>query len=301
MSTLPTPPTPGRERWWISGATGSWGQELVSQALDKGHEVVAFCRGEYRAWQLLEAHPGQPLTIFLGDIRDRTRVQHSLKGIDVVVHGAALKRIDTALSSPTEMASVNIQGTQAVIDGCIENLVKRAFYISTDKACEPTTFYGASKLVAESLWLSARGLGGVQFIGGRFGNALDSTGSVLQVWRSQMERGQPVSLRDPLMTRFIMAIPWAVTFIRKALQESHLLTELAIPLLRATTVGDLKVAFCGARWPTISQPLLLGEKQHESLRPGVTSNQATLLTGDELRTFLRVANINLPTIEWEEP
>ena len=301
MSINPTPPTPGRERWWISGATGSWGQELVSRVLAQGHQVVAFCRGEYRAWQLLEAHPGQPLTIFLGDIRDRARVQHSLKGIDVVVHGAALKRIDTALSSPTEMAAVNIQGTQAVIDGCIENLVKRAFYISTDKACEPTTFYGASKLVAESLWMSARGLGGVQFVAGRFGNALDSTGSVLQVWRSQMERGQPVSLRDPTMTRFIMAIPWAVKFILRAIGEAHLLGEVTIPLLRAATIGDLKVAFCGARWPTTFQPLLLGEKKHESLKPGVTSNLATLLTGDELRTFLRAANITLPTIEWEEP
>lgn len=294
-------------KWWVSGATGSWGREIVKQLLalpsslpeQNGHpglwcdEIVAYCRGEYRAFELKQAYPDPRLRIYLGDIRDRARVHHSLRGITHVIHAAAMKRIDAATISPTEMHDVNVTGTQSILDACLSQGVRRAFYISTDKACEPTTFYGATKLVAEQLWLSANDLKKTAFDAMRFGNALDSTGSVLQVWRKQIEADDPVTVRSLEMTRFVMTVQWGVQQILRQ-WEGLPRRQLAVPLLSACTLGSLVLAFCGRTYPLAPQDTLPGEKDHEKLLPGLSSATAPRLGAEDLQVLMLEGGIVLP-------
>ena len=204
---------------WVSGATGAWGQEFCRQLLTwPVAKVIAFARGEHRAAALAETLRDKRVRVHLGDVRDRQGLRSSLSQATVIIHLAALKRIDSAASSPFEAASVNIDGTRAVIETILERAKTgppvRALYLSSDKACMPTTFYGATKYVAEQLWLGANAYApqpqAPWFVAARSGNALGSTGSVLEVWQRQLAVGLPLTITDPTMTRFIVTLPAAV-------------------------------------------------------------------------------------------
>lgn len=274
---------------WVSGATGAWGREIVKQALEFDIDrVVCFCRGEHRAYNLREETNDGRVQIYLGDIRDGGRVERSLKGVDVAIHTAALKRVDAFTYSPTEIQDVNINGTIRIIEGIIKQGVGHAFYISSDKACLPTTYYGATKFVAEQLWLSARDLG-PKFIAARFGNALGSTGSVLEVWRKQLLAGNCITITDPTMTRYLITLPEVVEQILIHLIPHGITGEAMYADMPAATIGAMAKAFAPhASWNVIGSRGY-GEKHHEVLTIDgkVSSETARRLTHEELVRILK--------------
>ena len=275
---------------WVSGATGSWGTRLCQRLLTLPiARLVAFCRGEHRAHDLVHGLNDDRVRVYLGDVRDRVRVSHSLAGVSVVIHTAALKRIDRQTYAPTEIADVNIGGTQAVIDGCITAGVERAFYISSDKAALPTTFYGATKLVAEQLWLSANDIRPTDFIAARFGNALGSQGSVLEIWRKQMRGGEPLTITDPEMTRFVITLTKAVRLIVEDYIPEMRGGELRLPAMPAVEIGALARAFAGPDYPIqVVGNRGFGEKTHELLSAdGASSSTAPGLSMEWLREILK--------------
>ncbi len=237
--------------YWVSGATGAWGKELLRQLLlDPSAGVVAYCRGEHRAASLLHHWPTSAregrLRVYLGDIRDHRRVWQSLPPHCTVIHAAALKCIETALYSPTEMMETNIEGTRTVIEACIQKDVKQAFYLSSDKATNPSTFYGGTKFIAEQLWISAGDLHVTRFLTTRFGNALWSTGSVLTRWEREHQEGRPLSIvGGGLQTRFLLTLQEGVGVILQALQggESGLLDSPRMGT--ATVLGMARALFPG--------------------------------------------------------
>lgn len=205
----------------------------------------------------------------------------------MAIHTAALKRVDAFTYSPTEIQDTNINGTVRIIEGCIKQSVGHAFYISSDKACLPTTYYGATKFIAEQLWLSAADLG-PRFIAARFGNALGSTGSVLEVWSKQLCQGETITVTDPTMTRYIITLPEVVEQILCYLIPQGKGGELMVANMPATTIGALAKAFAPhASWQ-VTGSRGFGEKMHEVLTiDGVHSSEtAKRLTHEELVRLL---------------
>lgn len=265
---------------WVSGATGAWGWEfcrqLLAHPIDK---LVAFARGEHRAAALAEACPDPRLRIHLGDIRDRHLLQYSLAGVSVVIHLAALKRVDSAAFSPFEVASVNIEGTRAIIESMLALPLAlrpaRGLYLSSDKASMPTTFYGATKYVAEQLWLGANMYSpwphAPWFVAVRSGNALGSTGSVLEIWRRQFASGKPLTITDPTMTRFIISLPAAVRHLLDWFSRipGGSSTQPGAPSylqpVDSVTIGDLAAAFAPGYPTQVIGTRGYGEKRHEML------------------------------------
>jgi FlaA1/EpsC-like NDP-sugar epimerase len=283
---------------WVSGATGAWGQECVRQLLALPvRKVVAFARGEHRMAALRETFPDGRLRCHLGDVRDARLVPWSLRDADVVIHLAALKRIESGGESPTEMVSVNIDGTQNIISAVLNSpqREKRAMFVSSDKACEPTTFYGATKMVAEELWRGANVYSPSPappwFVAMRFGNVLGSTGSVLEVWRRQRARGEPLTIYMPDATRFVLTKREAVMRLLTQVEsvQDSTKTLFAPSRLMAASVIDLAHAFAGNDYPLEIRGDVRGngEKRHERLLAhGLDSSQVIRYSVPELRQLL---------------
>lgn len=253
---------------WVSGATGSWGKEFCRQLLLQPiKRLVAFCRGEHRGYDLATWLSDSRVQVFLGDIRDPFAVSYSLREADLAFHCAALKRIDAATFAPTEMCRVNIDGALNVIRACTENMVLKAFYISSDKAVMPTTFYGATKLVAEQLWLAERPGTDTIFTAGRFGNALGSTGSVLRIWEELRAKGEPLIIYWPNATRYVIVLRDTIDEIIQIVMPQASSGDLWIPKMKATTLLDLAKTFAGDNYPLkiLKRTRGFGEKEHENL------------------------------------
>ena len=232
----------------ITGA-GSLAKVLAQRLISEGNEWVAlFCNDEF---QLAEAEaellaPGEATykrevaRFFLGDIRDYRRVCFAARTADVVLHTAAVKRIETAEQNPEEAVDVNIRGTQVVMEACAASGVEQAVFISTDKACLPISLYGTTKAAAEKLWIGGNSYYQTKFNVARFGNFVGSRGSVLPMWRKRLESGfADLPITDRRMTRFWTTLASAaeltiksytgnsrgVVYIPKS--PSFLLTDLA--------------------------------------------------------------------------
>ena len=294
----------------VSGATGAWGQEFCRQLLHQPvAKVIAFARGEHRAAALVDTLRDDRMRVHLGDIRDRQGLRSSLHQATVIIHLAALKRIESAASSPFEAASVNIDGTRAVIETILElartGPSAHCLYLSSDKACMPTTFYGATKYVAEQLWLGANTYApqpqAPWFVAARSGNALGSTGSVLEVWRRQCAAGLPLTITDPTMTRFIVTLPAAVQDLLAWLEHApggsvEHPGDLYIQNPQAISIGKLAEAFAPG-YPT--QVIGLrgqGEKLHEQMVVGGPSSAAPekQVTADQLHPVLATLGVLPP-------
>jgi len=207
------------QRILVTGACGTVGSELIRQLLEdyQVKELVALDNNESELFFVEEKFSKHPqAAFFLADVRDRDKLSRRMKGIDVVFHAAAFKHITFCERSPFEAVQTNILGVQNVIYAALENSVKRVIFTSSDKAVNPTNVMGTSKLMGERLITAAncnlRGEGPI-FTSTRFGNVLGSRGSVIPIFHEQIRRGGPVTLTDPLMTRFIMSITEAVQLL----------------------------------------------------------------------------------------
>ena len=282
----------------VTGGTGTFGQAFVQSALKRGVErVCVFSRGEHRQAQMRALIPDSRVRWFIGDVRDRDRLRRAMQGTDLVVHAAALKRIEVGHYNPIEMIRTNVDGAVNVIEaaqdagmgidplhaGRILDAPRKIIALSSDKAYQPVSAYGYSKAIAESLFLSANdtvGAHGPRFACVRYGNVWRSAGSVVPTWESMQG---PVPVTDPECTRFFMRLEEAVNLVWDTAQTMRG-GELVIPeWLPAYRLGDLAEAM-GRDIKVLGLPA--HEKRHEGMRDGLTSDRARRMSIEELRLEL---------------
>jgi len=234
-----------------------------------------------------EFHDSDQLGFFVGDIRDAIRLERAMTRCDVVVHGAALKRIEVGHYNPEEMVKTNVLGAMNVIDAARRAHVPRVVFTSTDKAFEPVSPYGLSKALAEHLFLTANTLQyGPCFVVLRYGNVAGSTGSVIPTWREKIRRMERISITDPEATRFWMRLDQAVDLVVSAYTDAVADGfSLMIPELPAYRLADLATAMHASHVQYTQLPAW--EKKHESMSPGNSSDKARRMTVEELREELK--------------
>lgn len=271
----------------VTGGSGFFSRGFVREALNRGAErICIYSRGEYQQALMRQEFDDDRLRWFIGDIRDRERLEEALESIDLIVHAAALKRIETGYYNPSEMYKTNIDGTRNVISAARAANVEKVVFLSSDKAFEPCSAYGISKAAAECAILSAnhtRGANGPRFAAVRYGNVWNSTGSIVPTWRTLIERGaKTVPVTDPNCTRFFMRREEAVRLVWDT-AETMQGGELAIPSLPAFDVGSLAEAMeVGISVTGLPDH----EKRHESMSAGVSSDKARRMSVAELREEL---------------
>lgn len=275
----------------ITGGSGAFGTAFAKRllAMNEPARIVIYSRGEHRqadmARDLTPIDPERRLRFFIGDVRDRERLRRAMDGIQVVVHAAALKRIEVGQYNPLEVKKTNIDGATNVIEAAHDAGVAQVVALSSDKAFEPVSPYGTSKAFAESLFLSAnntRGWSGPRFAVCRYGNVWASTGSVVPKWRDILRAANVVPVTDPDCTRFFMKMDEAVDLVLRTIETMEG-GEIVIPALPAYRIGDLAEAM-DAEMDVRGLPVF--EKLHESMGPGNSSDKARRMTVDELRRAL---------------
>ncbi len=253
----------------ITGGTGSFGKAFIQYALDNldPERIAILSRDELKQYEL-KAHfeHDRRLRWFLGDIRDRDRLHRAFKGVDYVVHAAALKQVDTAEYNPFEFVKTNVLGSQNVIDACIDEGVKKVVALSTDKASSPINLYGATKLTADKLFVAANNyahLHSTKLAVVRYGNVMGSRGSVVPFFRSKIEAGEPLPITDERMTRFWITIDHAVQFVVDSFDQMNG-GELYVPRIPSMKLIDLVEAIAPG-YPTVTLGIRPGEKLHEEM------------------------------------
>lgn len=253
----------------VTGGTGSFGRSFIRQVLED-HEparVVVFSRDELKQYELRQSIGSDDrMRFFLGDVRDRERLRRALSGVDVVVHAAALKQVDTAEYNPGEFVRTNVLGSENVIEAAIDAGVERVVALSTDKASSPANLYGATKLTADRLFISSNHYaqaGGTRFAVVRYGNVMGSRGSVIPLFRGIAARGGPIPITDFRMTRFWITLPQAVRFVIFALGDMSG-GELYVPRIPSMRVVDLAEAIAPGM-EVIEIGMRPGEKLHEEM------------------------------------
>jgi UDP-N-acetylglucosamine 4,6-dehydratase/5-epimerase len=277
----------------ITGGSGAFGTAFTRLLLKwmEPQRIVIFSRGEHRQAEMArELGPDERLRFFIGDVRDRDRLRRAMEDIDVVIHAAALKRIEVGEYNPQEVKKTNIDGAANVIESATDAGVKKVVALSTDKAFQPISPYGTSKAFSESLFLAAnnsRGARGPLFAVCRYGNVWNSTGSVVPTWRKILaEGGDTVPVTDPECTRFFMTMDEAVNLVLET-AECMQGGEIKIPILSAYRLGDLADAM-GAKMEIKGLPKW--EKLHESMAEGNSSDRARRMSIAELKEALRCAS-----------
>ncbi|MBM7693013.1 FlaA1/EpsC-like NDP-sugar epimerase [Peribacillus deserti] len=254
----------------ITGATGSWGHELVKQLLEKDPaEIRVFSRNESSQVAMQRLFSNSKLKFIIGDIKEKDGLMQACQDVDYLFHLAALKHVPVCEDQPLEALKTNVTGTQNVIEAAIFNKVKKVMYISTDKAANPSNFYGFTKAMGERLIIHANTLKTeTKFVCVRGGNVLGTNGSVIHVFKKQIAEESKVGITDMRMTRFFLTIEEAIKLLFKASYESLggeifvmkmptcRILDLASVLIDASGKKDVEIAELGIR---------PGEKLHEVL------------------------------------
>lgn len=251
----------------VTGGTGSFGSRFVELVLKElnPRKLIIYSRDELKQFQMQQVIDDPRVTFVIGDVRDKDRLRSTMAGVDVVVHAAALKQVPTAERHPTEAIKTNILGASSVIESAIANGVERVVALSTDKAANPVNMYGATKMVADKLFLAANADQSVtRFALVRYGNVVGSRGSVVPLFLEQKRTGV-LSITDPRMTRFWITLEQGVRFVLRSLRLMHG-GEVFVPKLPTAAIMDLAAAIApDCRIEHIG--IRPGEKLHEVLVP----------------------------------
>lgn len=259
------------KRVLITGGTGSLGTALTERLLSgvsgNPDSISIFSRDELKQAEMRQRFNNPKLRFIIGDVRDYMSVTKALRNIDVVFNAAAMKRVETCEKCPVEAVKTNIIGAINIVESIQSNSfpIDTVIAVSSDKGCSPINTYGATKFLQERILLSGNYNTPTRFIAVCYGNVLASRGSVLQIWRQQIKEGGPITITDPLMTRFLIPLDQAVDTLIKALICANP-GEIYIPIIPAATILDLaKVLINGEdiRFKVIGRGK--GEKQHETL------------------------------------
>jgi UDP-N-acetylglucosamine 4,6-dehydratase/5-epimerase len=202
----------------VTGGCGSIGSEIVRQLLTYNPKKIrVFDNNESAQFHFSQELKNDTIRHFIGDIRDKERVKRACRGVDYVFHAAALKHVPLCEYNPFEAVKTNVLGTQNLIEACVELDVEKLISIGTDKSVNPINTMGATKLLAEKLITSDQGITKLKTAGVRFGNVLNSDGSVIPIFKKQIKNGGPVTVTSVEMTRFFMSIDEAVGLVLKAM------------------------------------------------------------------------------------
>lgn len=243
----------------LFGGTGTLGANILPNLLANPSitRIRVMSRGEHKQVEMEAKYKGQRVDFFLGDIADPCRVETALRGVNQVYHFAAIKHVHKAQYDPEQAVRTNILGTMNIIRSCINQGVSRAMFTSTDKACDPINSYGATKLLAEHLWVAGnRGKHGCKFAAVRYGNVWSSQGSVIEKWKTSAAP----EVTDPDMTRFFISPKKAAAMVYDCMQHLNG-GEVFIPKMKSIEIGKLAEMF-GPYKVIGRRP---GEKMHESL------------------------------------
>ena len=271
----------------ITGGTGSLGVALTKGLLSLGvDQIRIFSRNEFKQISMESDIQDDRLRFLIGDVRDGRRLIRATEDIDIVFHAAALKHVPKVEYNPFEAIKTNVEGSQNVIDACIENHVERAICIGTDKAVSPLNTYGATKLLMEKLFINAQQYSNpekhkTKFVAIRYGNVFGSSGSVIPKFIDLIKKNKPLPITDPKMTRFTITMDEALEFIFNATVTAKG-SEIFIPKLKSYEMPILIEA--------LSE--LYGEIKQEvsGIRPGEKLHE-TLINQDEIRYMWEVNNM----------
>lgn len=257
----------------ITGGTGSFGKKFVEVILrdyPQVKKIIIFSRGELKQYDLQQKYPRNQypqLRFFIGDVRDYERVKMACEGVDVIIHAAAIKQVDTAEYNPDECIKTNVNGAQNVIKAALSCGVKDVVALSTDKACAPINLYGATKLTSDKLFTAAnniRGTKDIRFSVVRYGNVMGSRGSVIPFFIKKVKEGAEfLPITDLRMTRFNISLEEGVDMVMYALKH-HLGGEIFIPKIPSYKISDVALAIA-PNMPQKEIGIRPGEKLHEEM------------------------------------
>lgn len=273
----------------LTGGTGSLGHALVKLIAQKfiPRKVIIFSRDELKQHMMNQQYDYPWLRYFLGNVRDAKRLKDVMADVDYVIHAAALKQIPAIEYNPTEGVNTNVQGTINVIEACVANDVKKAVLISTDKACQPINLYGATKLCAEKLFVAANAFNKTRFSFVRYGNVLNSRGSVIELFMKLKAHGvREFPITDVDMTRFWITLNEAAELVIRALKSSATKIIPRLPSMKMTDVARAIDPEC--TFKVIGRRP--GEKIHEMLDENYSSGTNDVwLTAEEFQKKLNIS------------
>ncbi|HYD79815.1 MAG TPA: UDP-N-acetylglucosamine 4,6-dehydratase (inverting) [Paucimonas sp.] len=261
----------------ITGGTGSFGKKFIKTILAryKPRRVIVFSRDELKQFEMQQVFDAPAMRYFLGDVRDGQRLRQAMRGVDLVVHAAALKQVPAAEYNPMECIKTNIQGAENVINAALENNIEKVIALSTDKAANPINLYGATKLVSDKLFVAANNIAGghrTRFSVVRYGNVVGSRGSVVPFFRKLIDEGaKELPITDARMTRFWITLQDGVDFVFKNFQRMHG-GEIFVPKIPSSRITDLAAAMAPGL-PTRIVGIRPGEKLHETMCPADNAHQ----------------------------
>jgi UDP-N-acetylglucosamine 4,6-dehydratase len=297
LNTSPTAPEELRGRSiLVTGGTGSFGKQFVKTVLERFEpkRLIVFSRDELKQSEMAESlskarHPN--LRYFLGDVRDRDRLEMALRGVEIVVHAAALKQVPAAEYNPFECIHTNVLGAENVVQAAIRVGVKKVVALSTDKAVNPINLYGASKLAADKIFVAGNhlsGEGGPHFSVVRYGNVLGSRGSVVPLFQKLVREGSAsLPITHPEMTRFWITLQQGVDFVLQSI-TSMSGGEIFVPKIPSMRMIDVAKAIA----PHLPHKIV-------GIRPGEKLHEA-LITEDDARSTVDLGDhfVILPSIRF---
>lgn len=255
----------------ITGGTGSFGKKYTRTLLERYNpqKIIIYSRDELKQFEMQQEFNQSPMRYFIGDVRDRERLKQAMRGVDYVIHAAALKQVPAAEYNPMECIKTNINGAENIIQAALANNVKKVIALSTDKAANPINLYGATKLASDKLFVAANNMAGghdTVFSVVRYGNVVGSRGSVVPFFRKRINEGaSELPITHAEMTRFWITLQQGVDFVLKNF-ERMLGGEVFVPKIPSMRVPDLASAMA----PNLKQTIIgirPGEKLHEVMCP----------------------------------
>ncbi|PPR11156.1 MAG: UDP-N-acetylglucosamine 4,6-dehydratase (inverting) [Alphaproteobacteria bacterium MarineAlpha11_Bin1] len=282
----------------VTGGTGSFGKRFIKNVLEEYNpeRLIVFSRDELKQHDMASEFPTEKhpcIRYFLGDVRDLQRLTMAFRGIDTVVHAAALKQVPAAEYNPFECIRTNVIGAENIVNAALQTDVKNVLALSTDKAVNPTNLYGASKLAADKIFVAANNLSGqdgTRFSVVRYGNVIGSRGSVVELYNRLVAKGvKKLPVTDPRMTRFWISLDQGVEFVLSSLSRMSG-GEIFVPKIPSMSVSTL--ASCIA--PDLEQETI-------GIRPGEKLHEA-LITEDDARytVELKDSYVIEPAFNWWE-
>ena len=260
----------------ITGGTGSFGKKYVKTLLAryKPRRLIVFSRDELKQYEMQQDFNAPCMRYFIGDVRDQQRLVQAMRGVEFVIHAAALKQVPAAEYNPMECIKTNIHGAENVIHAALENNVEKVIALSTDKAANPINLYGATKLASDKLFVAANNMAGghkTSFAVVRYGNVVGSRGSVVPFFRKLITEGADhLPITDPRMTRFWINLQQGVDFVLTNFQRM-VGGEIFVPKIPSVRISDLATAMApGLRHEVIG--IRPGEKLHEIMCPADDSH-----------------------------
>ncbi|HEY9619559.1 MAG TPA: UDP-N-acetylglucosamine 4,6-dehydratase (inverting) [Crinalium sp.] len=255
----------------ITGGTGSFGKKCVKTLLERftPKKIIVYSRDELKQYEMAQEFNSPVMRYFIGDVRDRDRLNLAMRDVDYVIHAAALKQVPTAEYNPMECIKTNINGASNIIDVAMANEVRKVIALSTDKAASPINLYGATKLVSDKLFVAANNIAGslrTRFSVVRYGNVVGSRGSVVPFFEKLVKDGaSEIPITDPRMTRFWITLQQGIDFVLKSFERMQG-GEIFVPKIPSMHIIDLAKALA-PDVPIKVVGIRPGEKLHEVMCP----------------------------------